>query len=297
VLSEVPDQWAAQVRRWVAHNERQRRTVEGREACRLPDRNVEYLLYQVLVGAHPLPVERASAFVLKAAREAKTFTSWLAPDDEYEHALTTFVEAVLADATFLAELDAFVASIVDAGRVNSLSQLLWKLTAPGVPDIYQGTDLWDLSLVDPDNRRPVDYERRRALLESASGLDARAVMARADEGLPKLWLLKRALAVRSRVPTAFDAVSTYRAVSAEGEAAAHVVAFERGREVITVTQRLVARRGDTWGDTWIALPGGEWVDELTGREHRGASARVDDLLADFPVALLVRLGGAGPVGP
>ncbi|MGH7607537.1 MAG: malto-oligosyltrehalose synthase, partial [Gemmatimonadales bacterium] len=181
VISECPAAWAVAVRAWSQHNERYR-------AGAWPDRNAEYVFYQTVAGAWPLDVERARAYMEKAAREAKTHTSWTAPQPEYEAALRRFVEGALADAEFSAAVDAFVRTIRDAGRVVSLAQTLLKLTAPGIPDIYEGTELWSLSLVDPDNRRPVDYALRRRLLEDAAAATAEQVCARADEGLPKLWL-------------------------------------------------------------------------------------------------------------
>jgi (1->4)-alpha-D-glucan 1-alpha-D-glucosylmutase len=277
VLTELPDEWAACVRRWFAHNARHRTTI---------DPNTEYLLYQVLVGAHPLPSDRAKDFLYKAGREAKTHTSWLAPDESHEDAVAAFVDAVLDDEEFIADVAAFVATIIDAGRANALATVLWKLTAPGVPDIYQGTELWDLSLVDPDNRRPVDYDARRALLHELQELDAKAIMARADEGLPKLHVISRALAVRRRVPQAFDE-GGYEAVHAEGLLADHVVAYRRGRDVIAVAGRRCGRPTFEWDDTRISLPPGEWTDELTGTRHRG-EVTLRDLLAVMPVALLIR---------
>ena len=127
--------------------------------------NMEYLLYQTLVGAWPLSPERAVAYMVKAATEAKTGSSWIAPNDDYDAALRSFVESVMGDEWFVPEVSAFVAPLIGPGRVNSLAQTLLKLTAPGVPDFYQGSELWDLTLVDPDNRRPVDYRLRREVLE------------------------------------------------------------------------------------------------------------------------------------
>jgi (1->4)-alpha-D-glucan 1-alpha-D-glucosylmutase len=285
VLSEMPQRWADVVRSWIARNEQ-----HWQATSTAPDRNAEYLLYQTLVGAHPVGRERVQQFLLKAVREAKVHTSWLSPDADYEAALAGFVDSLLADRTFLKELDDFVDELRVPAQTNSLAQTLWKLTSPGVPDIYQGCELWDLSLVDPDNRRPVDYDRRRALLAELPALDAAAVMKRHEEGLPKLFLVHRALRVRSRNPAAFGRDGTYRAIHAEGPLAAHVVAYERGREVIAVAPRLSLRCADGWGDTAIALPPGTWVDELTGRRHVEASVRLDDVLGGFPVALLVRAG-------
>lgn len=287
VLSEMPEAWAATVRRWMAHNEAHR--TDG-----LPDRAAEYLLYQTLVGAHPLTVDRASAYMLKAVREAKTHTSWLTPDAAYEAALQSFVERLFADDRFQSDLAAFVDTVREPGRINSLSQSLVKMTSPGVPDIYQGNELWDLSLVDPDNRRPVAFDVRRALLEEIRSMkvddafDPGVILGRADEGLPKLWVLLRTLAVRRAHPEAFGAAGGYQAVHADGRFARHVVAFLRGAEVLPIAQRWSVRRGADWADTTIDLPDGAWADALTGGRHTGPGVRVADVLAGFPVALLVR---------
>ena len=221
LLSEIPARWAEAVRRWAALNERYRRGG-------WPDRNTEYLLYQTLVGAWPLEVERALTYMEKAIREAKVHTSWTHTNADYEAAVRGFVTDVLADPEFTADLAAFVAPLVQAGRVNALAQTLLKLTAPGVPDLYQGTEVWDLSLVDPDNRRPVDYDLRRRLLREFEGATPEQVWARVDEGLPKLWLIRQALALRRRQPELFGPQGDYQPLLAKGERAAHVVAFARG---------------------------------------------------------------------
>ncbi|HEY7512560.1 MAG TPA: malto-oligosyltrehalose synthase, partial [Vicinamibacteria bacterium] len=279
LLAEIPDQWAAAVRRWAEGNQARR----GRL-----DRNTEYLYYQTLVGAWPLTVERAGAYMEKAAREAKKHTSWTRPDPDYEQALAGFVRATFEDAGFLRQLEAFVAPLVAPGRVTSLAQTLVKITAPGVPDFYQGTELWDLSLVDPDNRRPVDYEQRRQLLAATEGLSAEQALARMDEGLPKLWLIRRALCARRGRPEAFGEGERgrYRALAATGPRAEHVVAFSRGEQVITVVPRLGLRLQGRWEDTALELPTGRWRNDLTGETVSGR-ARLAELLARFPVALLL----------
>jgi (1->4)-alpha-D-glucan 1-alpha-D-glucosylmutase len=224
----------------------------------------------------------------KAAREAKARTSWTAPQAGYEAALQGFVGAVLADGAFRRELESFVALLSDAARTVSLAQVLLKLTCPGVPDIYQGTELWDLSLVDPDNRRPVDYALRHRLLGELEGLKVAAVLARADEGLPKLWLITRALALRRRRPAAFGPEGTYTPLAVEGTAADHVVAFSRGGEVAAVVPRFLLKRRGEWGDTRVVLPAGEWRNELTGEDVPGGAVPAARLFASFPVALLAR---------
>jgi (1->4)-alpha-D-glucan 1-alpha-D-glucosylmutase len=286
VLSEIPGVWEAAVTRWGARNERHRR--DG-----LPDRNVEYLLYQTLVGAWPIGADRLLPYLEKAVREAKAHTSWLAPSAPYEAAVSAFAAAVLEDAAFVEDVATFVAVVTDAGRVNSLSMKLLCLTAPGAGDIYQGTELWDLSLVDPDNRRPVDFALRSRLLtelDAAEGVAATLAWARRDEGLPKLLVVSRALRFRRERPDLFDRAS-YRALAVTGARAEHVVAFCRGEGAATIVPRLVAglERAGGWADTAVALPEGSWVDRLTGRPTGGGQVALADALADFPVALLERL--------
>ena len=282
LLSEMPDAWAEAVRRWRVMN------VRHRTGPDLPSANAEYLLYQTVVGAWPLSAERAVAYMEKAAKEAKAHTSWIDPDPAYDDALRSFVEGVLADDAFTADVATFVAPLVAPGRVNSLAQALVKLTAPGVPDTYQGTELWDLSLVDPDNRRPVDYEVRRRLLAELPSLDAAALWARADEGLPKLKVVREALHLRRRRTQAFGADGTYEPLAAAGAKAGHAVAFHRGGQVATVVPRLVLGLDGAWGDTAVDLPPGRWRNLLTGADVDGGAVGLDGLLADFPVALLER---------
>ena len=279
LLSEIPGPWTAAVGRWAEMNRRHR-------SGRYPDPGAEYLLYQTLVGAHPLGGERAREYLLKALREAKERTSWTAPDEAYEAAAAGFLEDILADDDFTADLERFVEPLVWPGRVNSLAVKLLTLTAPGVPDLYQGSELWDLSLVDPDNRRPVDYERRRTLLGSLNGDLGAATLDQADSGLPKLLVVKRALEVRRRRPEAF--AGDYRPLLAAGAKASHLVAFCRGGGAVTVVPRLVLGLGGDWGDTSLALPDGEWRDVLGGRAWRG-DVPAGDLLGSFPVALLERV--------
>lgn len=284
LLSEIPERWSDTVRRWAEYNERHR-TVD------FPDRNAEYLLYQTLVGAWPIDAERATAYMEKASREAKLYTSWTDPQPDYERALRAFVESALADQEFVADLQRFVDSLTTPGWITSLSQTLLKLTAPGVPDIYQGTEIWDLSLVDPDNRRPVDYDLRRSLLAELDSTTIEDIWARRDKGLPKLWLIRQTLALRRRRPELFGPRATYQPLAARGTKAAHVVAFVRSGEVVTVAPRLVLNLGGDhteWDDTTLELPAGRWQNELTGDTVEGGTVALANLLGRFPVALLTR---------
>ncbi len=280
VLSEVPSEWVAAVERWAGMNA-PLRTGDW------PDRNMEYLFYQTVVGAWPLPAGRAVAYMEKAAREAKRHTHWTDPNTEYEEALARFVRGALDNATFVRDVEAFVAGIRDAGYVNALAQTLLKLTAPGVPDIYQGTELWDFSLVDPDNRRPVDYAVRRRLAAEIERLSPEEAWKRREDGVPKMWLIRRTLHLRSRVPGVFSA-GTYTPLRAEGAATDHLVAFLRGEDVVVMVPRLASRRPYDWADATITLPGGRWRNELTGEMWSGGRLSVEQILSRFPVALMAR---------
>jgi (1->4)-alpha-D-glucan 1-alpha-D-glucosylmutase len=283
VLSEMPARWAALARRWFAGHQGHWGLVE-------PDRNLEYLLYQTLVGAWPIERERLQAYVLKAAREAKSRTSWTRPDERFEAALATFVDRLLDDAAFRCDLELLVAEVTEPGRISSLAQVLLKLTSPGVPDIYQGTELWDLSLVDPDNRRPVDYATRRRLLAECGDLSAEEAWARMDEGVPKLWTIAKALCLRRRRPEAFGPAAEYAALEVSGAARDHVVAFRRGADVAVVVPRLVHRLGGRWEDTAVVLPEGRWRGVFTDQTADGGLVAVSSLFRRFPVALLAREG-------
>jgi (1->4)-alpha-D-glucan 1-alpha-D-glucosylmutase len=182
----------------------------------------------------------------------------------------------------------YVSTIQQAGRVNSLGQTLLKYTAPGVPDMYQGGELWDLSLVDPDNRRPVDYALRAKLLRELATLSVSEVMARADEGLPKLWVVHHALRLRQEHPEWFGTESAYTPVIAKGSARERVIAALRAESVMTVAQRY-PQHGVAWGETTVRIPAGRWRSILCGCEVDGGDVPVSALLNAFPVALLVRI--------
>lgn len=282
LLSEIPERWGETVCRWFNHNEK-----HLRGGC--PDRNAQYLIYQTLVGAWPISVERIQAYMEKAVREAKGPTSWNRINEEYEGALREFLQAILNDKDFVVDLESFVTPLVEPGRITSLAQTLLKLAAPGVPDFYQGTELWDLSLVDPDNRRPVDYELRRRLLgELEEGMTPEAILSRMNEGLPKLWLIRQGLHLRRNRPGAFGRESTYEPLAVSGEKRDHAVAFLRGGEVAVVAPRLVLTLEGSWGDTTVDLPMGGWRNELTGERVEGGRVALEGLLGRFPVGLLAR---------
>jgi (1->4)-alpha-D-glucan 1-alpha-D-glucosylmutase len=287
LLAERPQAWEQAVSGWAAHNERHK-------TGGWPDPNAEYLLYQNLVGAWPVDAARASAFLAKAVKEAKVHTSWIDPVAVYDDAVQAFVTGILADSQFVASLEEFLASqqLVERGRVSSLAQTALLLTCPGVPDIYQGSEVWDLSLVDPDNRRPVDYSARERLLAALAGAGPGEALARMDEGGPKLWLICRLLAHRARAPQAFAPGSGYEPLPVSGAQAEHVVAFTRTGGLVVVVPRLVARLGGgpwgqgAWADTRVTLPSGQWRDVLTGETVAGGPVSIDTLLDRFPVAVL-----------
>ena len=282
VISEIPEEWAAAVQQWAEINDRYKS--KGEQG--FPDRNTEYLFYQILVGAWPLSVERAQEYMRKAAREAKAYTTWVAPVEAYENALDAFIESALGDTRFTQAVERFVDRVREPGRINSLAQTLLKLTTPGVPDIYQGTELWDLSLVDPDNRRPVDYGLRRKLLESlAEDTPPEKIMKRADEGLPKLWLIHRALCLRRDHPEWFGEGASYEPIQVDEDAG---LAFRRAKNVLVVVPRFPIRFGQRYEALSARLPKGRWRNILTGETVAGGETKLQVVFARFPVSLLIR---------
>jgi (1->4)-alpha-D-glucan 1-alpha-D-glucosylmutase len=282
LLSEIPVEWGDAVREWAKHNEQHR-------SNGFPDRNIEYLIYQTLVGAWPLDVRRLTQFLVKAARESKVHTSWINPVAGYEDALTQFAAGVMADVEFQDDFQAFMkrSQLVALGRTTSLAQITLLLTCPGVPDLYQGTEVWDLSLVDPDNRRPVDFAHRQLLLAAVRDASPAAVLARMDEGAPKIWLIARLLEQRRRRPELFES-SGYVPLAAVGSKARHAVSFVRD-DLLVIVPRLLIGLGTDWGDTRIELPVGPWIDLLTGAQQPGgALVALGQILQAFPVAVLAR---------
>lgn len=277
VLTEIPGTWADSVTRWSAQAARYR-------TGEFPDRPTEYFIWQTLVGAWPLSKERAHAYLEKAMREAKVHSSWLKPDSAYESAVQQFVESVLDDVGLRAELEAFVAGIDPAAQRIALSRTLLKFTAPGVPDLYQGTELWETSLVDPDNRRPVDFAARQTLLKRARDASPERALAASAGGLPKLWLIQRLLQARKNQPHWFE--GPYRRVAVQGDAADRVIAFARGDELIGLAPRWTSRPA-RWDETGVTLPPGRWTNVLTGDLAEG-SLSMEDAWSRFPVALLAR---------
>jgi len=227
-------------------------------------------------------------YMRKAAREGKERTSWVEPNAAYEEALERFVAAVLGDAAFVADLEGFLALLLPAAHSSSVALALLKLTAPGAPDLYQGSELWDLSLVDPDNRRPVDFELRRRLLSEVDQLTPEQIMARMGEGLPKLWTIRQALRTRTAYPKCFGAEGSYTAMWATGPKAGYLVAFRRGEDVIIVVPRLVIGAGG-WEESSLDLPPGIWKNQFTNERMEQGQIEIGTLLSRFPVALLTRV--------
>ena len=242
----------------------------------------ENLLWESIVGAWPASRERLYDYAIKASREAGVSTTWIEPNEEFEKRLAALVDAAFDDEILAADLTSLVARVSQPGWSNSLAAKLIQITAPGVPDVYQGSEFWETSLVDPDNRRPVDFEARRATLAE---LDAGALPPIDESGAAKLLVTSRALRTRRDRQELF---TRYVPLTVVGEAADHAIAFDRGGAV-TIATRLpvgLAERGG-WGDTTILLPSREMQNVITGDRFEGGELRVGDILNRYPVALLV----------
>ena len=253
----------------------------------LPDHNAEYLFYQTLTGAWPLPEDRAQSYMEKAAREAKQHTTWTRRNAPYEKALQNFISETLRDPEFTADVERFTGTLARAAAVNSLAQTLIKLTAPGVPDIYQGCELWDFSLVDPDNRRPVDFNLRRQLLAEMKNLSPGEIWNRRATGLPKLWLIQKTLKLRERFPD-FSNLA-YRPVYAKGSRSENVVGLIRGEQVLAVVPRFILKLNNDWQDTDSGIASRK-LAQRTGRRRFWRSCPLGTIIPDISGRL------AGPKG-
>ena len=288
LLSEIPEHWEAAVTTWMA-------MTDHHAGPAGPDYNARYLLFQTLVGAWPISTERLAAYMDKAAKEAKAHTSWADPDADYDYQLRRFVESVTTDEGFVAALERFLVDqrIVPAGRATSLAQTTLLLTCPGVPDVYQGTETWDNSLVDPDNRRPVDYGRLAADLRATAGWDAAALAGTAGgragapvegpDGPAKTWLVWRILRHRAQRPEAY--AGSYRPLDVQGPGADRLIAFARDGIAVLVARHLLRTGGD-WSDTTVELPPGSWTPVIGSGPAGGSRVPVSDLLGGGPVAVL-----------
>ncbi len=274
VLAERPDWWASTVRDLTR--------LAAAAGAPVPDPALGHLLWQTLVGAWPLPPDRLHAYLDKAMREARTRTSWTDPDEPFETTMHAVADAALNDQALCTALARTAAGIIMSGRSNSLSAVLTQLAMPGVPDTYQGSELWDLSLVDPDNRRPVDFTARAELL---ARIDRGWLPDIDDSGAAKLLVVSRTLRARRNHAERFTGYTPLRAV---GPAASHAIAFAR-HEVVVVATRLpvgLSTRGG-WRETTVALPEGSWTDAFTGATASSGSVRLAEVLARYPVALLL----------
>lgn len=270
VLSELPTEFADAVERWSALRP-------------IDEPALNLLAWQALLGAWPISADRLRDYLEKAAKESKIRTTWTEHDEPFERAVAAWPDEVLLDPDLSADVSGFVERIKPFGWSNALGQKLLQLAGPGVPDVYQGTELWDLSLVDPDNRRPVDYAVRSELL---ARIEDGWLPPVDDTGAAKLLVTHRALTLRRDRPALFHG---YRAVSAEGSAAEHAVAFTRSADLVAVATRLPVRlaAGGGWQDTVLPLPAGTWTDVITG-DRVEAVPSLAALLDRYPVALLVR---------
>ncbi len=301
VLSEIPDVWEREVRRWTEMNAPLR-------TGPAPDPNEELLLYQTILGMWPdieeefddVP-DRLRAYLEKASREAKTHTSWIAPNPEFENAYLQYATNVVQSEEFRRSMLRLHRRVSFHGYLNGLAQLVLKVASPGAPDFYQGTEIWDFSLVDPDNRRPVDFDRRRAMLKKIrasaerGSLDLSTMLRRMFDGRIKLFVTWKSLDLRKRRVEVFQR-GEYTRLQADSP---HVVAFARGRDVMVAAPRLttslvktgVQPIGDVWGDAAIeGVPAGSWKNIFTGDTLRvDGPARLADVFAKFPVAMLERV--------
>jgi (1->4)-alpha-D-glucan 1-alpha-D-glucosylmutase len=329
VLSEMPDDWAERIKAWARMNRKHKGAVEGGEA---PDRNEEYLLYQTLVGVWPLVQERGNNaesvaqrvrdYMIKASREAKVNTSWISPNEAYEQSMSTFVERILqrrTDNAFLNDFLPFQRMIAHYGLYNSLSQTLLKICSPGVPDFYQGTEFWNFSLVDPDNRRPVDYDTRIGILADLKEREAKGTAVELawdlsmnkEDGRIMLYLVYKALNFRKAKRPLFEQ-GEYLPLAAEGVLAGNICSFARktaGGMIVVAVPRLLTKvisggasvpfGKAVWGDTLLVLPegGGEakFRNVLTNvivpavMQNGRTGMPVADVFSCFPVALLERV--------
>jgi (1->4)-alpha-D-glucan 1-alpha-D-glucosylmutase len=294
VLSEIPGEWFRAIQQW-------RSLTRGYLVENAPSPEEEYLIYQTLVGMWdetPGMTDRLVAYMQKAVREAKTRSSWISPNTPYEEAVERYIRGVLSDSRFCCAVRTFVNRIAPAGRCNGLSQVLLKIASPGVPDFYQGSELWDLRLVDPDNRRPVDYDRRRCLLAKARSTPPEELMRCAEDGAVKLLVTERALRFRRANRDLFSE-GRYIPLRAAGDRQNHVIAFSRslgGKAVIAVTGRFfIGLPADPWQTTRLTLrreiAARSFQDVLTGRiiqaeDGEKATLPLHEVLGTLPVALL-----------
>ncbi|HEY9620395.1 MAG TPA: malto-oligosyltrehalose synthase, partial [Crinalium sp.] len=316
VLSEIPDEWHQHVRRWAGMNRVHKTKLKG---AQMPDRNDEYAFYQTLVGAFPFVdgeydsfVNRVKEYMLKAIRESKVYTAWLRQNSAYEEACTNFVQTVLDNPEqneFLNDFLPFQQRVAYYGIFNSLSQTLIKITSPGIPDLYQGTELWDFSLVDPDNRRPVDFEQRQSFLNAIQEQSKTDVLtliedllAHKEDGRIKLFLTVQALKARRAYLNVFQR-GDYQPLEVGGKFQDHIIAFakqDQENTIVAIAPRFltsVIQPGEyplgesIWADTHVKLPAlktATWQNLITDQPTKAdGTLAIGEALKHFPVALLV----------
>jgi len=317
VLSEIPEEWSTYIQDWKKMNAGYKDTVRGLD---VPTPNDEYFLYQTLLGIYPFDdqdkgefVQRIKEYLIKAIREAKVNTAWLRPDTAYEEGFLKFVDSLFKETKqnkFLPSFRQFQQKIQHYGIFNSLSQTLLKITVPGVPDFYQGTELWDLTLVDPDNRRPVDFKKRLKLLneirsqwkKNKSALFTN-LLQHPKDGKIKLFTIVQSLKARQDYQDLFQR-GDYQKLPVNGSLKSHIVTFMRTwneQSAIAIAPRFLTQLikedeyplgEQVWHETRISLPTGSsavWKDAITGQEIQGENTLwMREILNQFPVALLIK---------
>jgi (1->4)-alpha-D-glucan 1-alpha-D-glucosylmutase len=311
VLSEIPQEWGKQVERWREINQVYK---QDKIQDNIPNPNDEYFFYQTLIGAFPFEesdlsdfTPRIKDYMLKAIREAKVHTAWLRPDKEYEQAFFSFIDRVLEakESDFWQQFKPFQKQIAEYGIYNSLAQVLIKNTAPGVPDLYQGAELWELSLVDPDNRRPVDYQKRMELLQEIQAKSSQGILQlikkllkTKENGKIKLFLIYQLLKARNKHLKIFQN-GDYQPIEVTGKYANHIIAFARNysdKTIIAIAPRFlttVIKPGqlplgiEVWQDTDLSIPNKNWHNLIDNQKIAGENLAVGDILQNFPVALLI----------
>ena len=303
ILSEIPDQWSERLERWRELNANLCKSVHSNDqylSLSDPSRGVAF--GAIDEDSRQQFVERITAYMQKAMREAKERTTWTAPNTDYETAVSKLIRDLVdpeKSSEFLKDFVNFQKKISSAGLVNSISQTTIRLMAPGVPDTYQGSEVWDFSLVDPDNRRPVDYGRRSQMLSDLSKASAKELISTIEDGRIKLWVTSKLLHLRKRLPDIFTR-GGYQVIRAEGERQQNIFAFARTsktQSIIVVIPRLIARLGgeeNKWSGTKIVLPAkiqaNKFEDVFTGQSHTcgvDRSIAVSPILEEFPVAVLL----------